>query len=354
MASEKQYAYYIQGNEICIVERDLTFDNNVESKEFGPGVSRRMWKSPITGITDGLELKYTYSPQYRAYNKPNVNVNKFYVNGWTSRNGYLAFVRSGYVDGATNWTSSPYSAVTSGTSGDTGGQTGLDYIVVKGSSRWNGLHRVQTATADGLLITHTRVQPEVYYEDVDADISTAEEIYDGGGSDNLYLANDFSAGDYIYISGTAAPINSGLFYVNSVTVDDSDTSSKVSLGNRFIVGTASSSVTNAYVNSEYEDSGGMSAQANGASDINIYRAYRDFSYILTDVDVMNDENDEIDLPSYLTKGLVNYIKARLAEDMGNMELKEYFMREYKKILERHESGKISGVRIIGSGSHAIR
>ena len=65
MASEKQYAYYIEGNQICIVERDVTFDNNIESKEFGPGVARRMWKSPITAVADGLELKYTYSPQYR-------------------------------------------------------------------------------------------------------------------------------------------------------------------------------------------------------------------------------------------------------------------------------------------------
>ena len=134
MASEKQYAYYIQGNQICIVERDVTFDNNVESKEFGPGVARRMWKSPITAIVDGLELKYTYSP---------------------------------------------------------------------GST-------------------------------------------------------------------------------------------------------------------------------------------------------LTDESDEIDLPSYLTKGLVYYIKARLSEDAGNIDMKEYFMREYKKILERHESGKIGGVRIIGPGSHAIR
>ena len=75
---------------------------------------------------------------------------------------------------------------------------------------------------------------------------------------------------------------------------------------------------------------------------------------MTNIDVMNDENDEIDLPSYLTKGLVYYIKARIAEDTGNIDGKEYFMREYKKILERHESGKIGGVRIIGPGSHAIR
>jgi hypothetical protein len=134
MASERQYAYYIEGNRIAIVEKDVSFSNNVDNKEFGPGVARQEWKSPTASATDGLELKYTNAP----------------------------------------------------------------------------------------------------------------------GDD------------------------------------------------------------------------------------------------------LEDESSEIDLPSYLTKGLVYYIKARLAEDGGNIEGKEYFMREYKKILERHESSKIRGVRIISSGSHAIR
>ena len=67
-----------------------------------------------------------------------------------------------------------------------------------------------------------------------------------------------------------------------------------------------------------------------------------------------DESSVIDLPSYLTKALVYYVQAKMREDTKDIEGKEYFMREYKKILERHESGKIGGVRIIGSGSHAIR
>ena len=33
MASAKEYAYYIEGNKIAIVERDTAFDNNVDSKE---------------------------------------------------------------------------------------------------------------------------------------------------------------------------------------------------------------------------------------------------------------------------------------------------------------------------------
>ena len=134
MAAEKQYAYYIEGNRIALVEKDVQFNNNVDSKEYGPGVARQQWKSPTTTITDGLELKYT------------------------------------------------------------------------------------NATGDDL----------------------------------------------------------------------------------------------------------------------------------------QDESSVIDLPSYLCKGLVYYVKAKIAEDKGELDAKEYFMREFRKILEKHESSKIRGPRIQSPGSHAIR
>ena len=134
MASEKQYAYYLEGNRIAIVEKDVSFSNNVDNKEFGPGVARQEWKSPLSSITDGIELKYTNAP----------------------------------------------------------------------------------------------------------------------GDD------------------------------------------------------------------------------------------------------LEDESSIIDLPSYLSKGLVYYIKARLAEDAMNIEAKEYFLREFRRILEKHESSKLKGIRVISSGGHAIR
>jgi len=69
---------------------------------------------------------------------------------------------------------------------------------------------------------------------------------------------------------------------------------------------------------------------------------------------MEDESFELDLPNYLQKALVYYIKGKLAEDSGNIELKEYSMREFKKMIEKHENSRISGLRIISSGLHAIR
>ena len=72
------------------------------------------------------------------------------------------------------------------------------------------------------------------------------------------------------------------------------------------------------------------------------------------VDVLNDENDDIDLPPYLSKALVYYVKAKTAEDKMNIEMKEYFMKEFRRMVEKHESGKIWGSRRIMSGSNAIR
>ena len=67
-----------------------------------------------------------------------------------------------------------------------------------------------------------------------------------------------------------------------------------------------------------------------------------------------DESSTISLPSYISKALVYYIKARLAEDQNELDKKEYLMREFKSMLERHESAKIWGARRIIPGIHAIR
>mgnify|MGYP003134522274 CR=1 FL=1 len=229
MANEKQYAYFIEGNKLCIVEKDLDFSNNVENKEFGPGVSRRMWKSPVTSVADGIELQYAYSPKYIINEIEDVDTQ---IDSYYSANGLLVLDDAGDND----YAAGPESLTTG------------SYIVLKQAGRWNGLHKVASLVA-GKIILDTK-----------------------------------------YVNGLEDP------------------------------GTAFEKTPQLYYN----------------------------------VSALEDESSHIDLPSYLSKGLVNYVKAKLAEDAGNIEVKEYFMREFKKILEKHENSKVSGVRIIGSGSHAIR
>ena len=76
--------------------------------------------------------------------------------------------------------------------------------------------------------------------------------------------------------------------------------------------------------------------------------------VYTDVDVLNDESDEIDLPEYLAKALIYYVKAKIAEDERDMGAKDLLMKEFYAIIEKHESSKIWGARMIAPGPNSIR
>ena len=62
----------------------------------------------------------------------------------------------------------------------------------------------------------------------------------------------------------------------------------------------------------------------------------------------------VDIDSYLAKALIYYIKAKLAEDQMEINQKEYFMKEFSKMIEKNESGKFNGYRHAIAGQHAIR
>ena len=49
----KEYAYYIEGNKVAIVEKDTTFNNDLTSHDFGPGASNQQWKSPQSSYCFG-------------------------------------------------------------------------------------------------------------------------------------------------------------------------------------------------------------------------------------------------------------------------------------------------------------
>ena len=358
MASKRFYAYYVRGNKLALVEHDnVSGDGQTLGQpsldDIGPSGGLQ-WKSPTASITDGIEIEYTYAPTYRVYRESTIDVNKFYVNGWTVIGGYLTFLRSHALVQNANWTASPYNAVASATSGegDTGGQS-LDYIFVKGSSRWNGLHRVQTAGTLGQLITYTKVSGEnlPYWESKQIEFAAVTDtIFDRGSG--LYLADYFSSGDYLWISGETdqgTGQNSGLFSVKDVTRSTTAANSTVELDRKYYIHVSNNSATSELGS---EGSGGAALVTDNAeSDINIYKANRDHCYLLTDVDVLNDENDEIDLTSYQSKAIVYYLRAKAAEDALNIEMREYYMRLFKKQLEKERSGRQRGPYVVMGDSN---
>ena len=346
MATSKEYAYYIKGNKVAIVQKDWTFSGGQTLSQ--PGLNdlgaagALLWKSPKESITGGLELQYVYSPKYTlGESELTPQVNQFYINGWTVKDGYLTFLRS--TDRAVpSWDASPYSAVADD-----------EYIVVRGNSRWNGLHKIKDGATDGTLQTYTRVNKsvprvvgsssiDISAESPEADLS----LISANNGSGIWLNAIFSSGDYIFVSGSAEPVNNGFWKIDSVADDAVDESnSGIYIKNRYYCNDTVSNL----LSTEGEDTT-INTTATANESITIYRVYRDFCYILADVNTLNDEADELDVPRYLANAIVYYVKAKYAEDAGELEMKEYFMREFRRITEKHQSAKKLGTyRIQGFG-----
>ena len=69
------------------------------------------------------------------------------------------------------------------------------------------------------------------------------------------------------------------------------------------------------------------------------------------VSAMEDESFELDLNRYQANAIVYYIKAKMAEDAMNMEAKEYFMREFRKMIERFHTSREHGPKMIQPFGH---
>ena len=65
------------------------------------------------------------------------------------------------------------------------------------------------------------------------------------------------------------------------------------------------------------------------------------------------ESDYLQIDEYLANALVYYLRARQMEDQGELEQKEYFMREFRAMVGRHYSGRSYGKRQVFPGPSAI-
>ena len=73
--------------------------------------------------------------------------------------------------------------------------------------------------------------------------------------------------------------------------------------------------------------------------------------IYYNISVMEDEDFELDINRYQANAIVYYVKAKMAEDVMNIEAKEYFMAEFRKMVERFHSGREHGPKRIQPFGH---
>jgi hypothetical protein len=335
MASRRFYAYYIRGSQIALVEHDNVSGSGQtlgqpSLDDIGPS-GALSWKSPVATVADGLEIEYAYSPRYTLYGTGNEGIDLHQFIGWGSDGRNLLLFT--YGTAAVRDISGLFSA--------------NDYIVISGSGRWNGLHQVKsTGSATGILTLKTEFNIKPAGFELSANFATAGTLDGSTTAHDLNIENfkdqisiyDGRGTPYIFIENAANAENNGIFAVTY-----GSTSGQITLGNKITL--------DAY--GDYTSTA-SDIQTASADTIDMHNIFYEQMSVYESVNVLSDETDTIDLPEYLTKGLVYYVKAKVAEDMMDIEQKEYFMREFRRILEKHESSKIRGPRMMIPGGHGIR
>jgi hypothetical protein len=341
MASSKYYAYYIRGRQLALIEYDANTGDGLNYvgvdkavgtslDDIGPG-GGLLWGSPKETIADGLEIEYAYSPRYTLESTGTEGTDFYRFLGWGSNGQNLVlFTFSGastVVD-----LSSIFAAD--------------DYIVISGSGRWNGLHQVQSTASDqGYVVLKTRCNLKPSFIQVTGTFEADDKTFIGDSSAHIVdietfkdVINSTRTAPYVFIDNAAHGSNHGLF---SLTADT--TSGRLTFNKKISID----------ADGDYTSTSAATVDG-GNDEITIYNTFSEQISVYEGVNVLNDEFDTIDLPEYLAKALVYYVKAKVAEDRGEIEQKEYFMREFRRILEKHESSKIWGARMIGPGPSAIR
>lgn len=389
----KKYGYYLKGNRFAIAQEgsgshcSLSGYNDKSSCEAAGGTwygsasfgssDDYGYKSPLDSVTDGIEIEYTYAPTYRNF-KENVPYDNLWAsNGWTVIDGYVCFVSGGNInknEGETGYGTADWNTINSAsTEGDTGGQN-LDYIEVRGSSRWSGIHRIQTAYGDGntlgggILKTYTKADvkmPALFGVDIDwqaqGAVGTLDAHIYGDAASNLFLGEiGIESGDFFFVSGFAANIHNGVFKCSDTTESTTEAGTVIEVQEKYVLN-AKASAQGKYNEevihypSEVGGSSRITASESGDSNSVICKIVHEIMDIRTDVNVLNDENDEIDLTPYQSRAVVYYVKAMMSEDAGDFEKREYFMRLFKKQLEKERSGRKRGPYIaMGNSNMRIR
>jgi hypothetical protein len=373
MASVKEYGYYLEGNKIAIVERDTSFDNDPNSKDYGPGTDRSIWKSPKSDVTNGLEISYTHALDYyipasrnigwEINNNTNEQTTAIYTPCYGENEGYLAFYFPGkaLADGPIDTTFLDPSSADSQANYKPDGER---WIVVHNHPRWNGIHKIKSAALGttvgseyGLVTTYTKWASGLAQAEVDDTLSDVKfragntiTLLDVGTS-NIQTTvtawnKGFSVGDYAFVvTKTTENLNCGLFKVselnddgNHITVDTAYYSDTTTSGE--LASSAVSLTTETYTKNNMCVNQALLCEG----------AYIDIG----GVQVLEDESFELDLPPFLQQAIVYYVKMRAYEDLGDLERREYFDKLFRKHLERYENSRIGGLRMISSGPNAIR
>ena len=346
MASNKRYAYYLRGNKLAIIEAGLgtgvcsltAYNNKTDCESAGgtwasnaSGIDDGVYRSPRADVANGLEIEYSYAPTFNVQSTGTEGTDFHRFIGWGSNGTNLLLFTFSGASTVVNL-SSLFAAD--------------DWIYISGSGRWSGLHQVKsTGGTTGILTLKTKYNLRPSTITVTGTFEEDDETFIGDSSAHIIdietfkdVMNSRRNSPYIFIDNAANGSNHGLF---SLTTNE--TSGKITLNKKISIDT----------DGDYTETS-ASCVDGGNDEVTIYNAFSEQISVYEGIEVMQDETFELDVDSYLAKAIVYYLKGRMAEDAGDFDAKEYFMREFYRILDKSDASKIDKIHFIQAPSIGVR
>jgi hypothetical protein len=347
MASKK-YAYYNKGNKIGLVEKSYSgssgnlavahctisgyttsSDCEAAGGQWIPGSSGGLdnygkYLSPTERVADGLEIEYTYAPTYNLQSTGTEGTDFHRFIGWGSDGTNLLLFTFGSTTVAN--LSSLFAAD--------------DWILIKGSGRWSGLHQVKsTGGTKGVLTLKTKCNLKPSKIIVVGTFATNETFNGDDAANDMDIeafkdAQSHISKPYVFIEDAAATVSNGLFSLSTDT-----TSGQMTFNNKITIDADGDYTSTAAA---------FSAQSSDS--VNIYNAFYEQISVYEGVEVMQDESFELDISHQQAQAIVYYLRAKMFEEMGDLERREFYLREFRRAVEKSSTDKRKGYyRIQGHG-----
>ena len=351
----KKYAYFNKGNKIGVVEKaestssgflavahctlgGYTTKDTCEAAggqwipaSSGTTHSVGEYKSPIETVTKGLEIEYSYAPVYRLNQAGDNEADAHRFIGWGS-------------DG-TNLVLFTYNTVTAY---DISSKFTADqWILIKGSGKWSGLHKVKSATDTGILTTYTKCSlPWSKLTNAMVNLELDEEVTTGEATVrfDFDFIKEVETRDnvYIFIDKAEDSPTDGPYKINLYDTDSPDKLGK--LTSKYGRNTNTGNWVEAAVTLSEEDD----------DTLDLYNMVYDEMIVYEEVEVLEDESFELDLTRYQANAVVYYLQAKKFEDAGDVKAYEYYMRRFNKQLEKSSNSRKYGPHIIQGNANMRR
>tara|TARA_R100001594_G_scaffold150627_1_gene212883 strand:+ start:2410 stop:3516 length:1107 start_codon:yes stop_codon:yes gene_type:complete len=359
--ANKKYAYYIKGNKLALIEQgDSTSSGTLAvahctvgshttkdaceaaGGQWIPSSSGSVdtvgeYRSPTSSVTQGLQIEYTYVPEY--WMSSNRHIGWLLTTNEDERNTSIYAPAYGEIGGYLTFFFPGISA-NSGVLDMSALNTTDRWMVVHNNPQWNGLHKVKTASAQGYIQTHTKWNSGLnkFEEDDNADTPTVST--DGYFSNTTAgsWAEGWSVGDYFFnTTDMTNADNEGLFSISAInaaktviTVDKHYHSDKTTSGEL-------ASATQSCSTETFSSGDLFMAQA----------LLSEGCYIdVVSVNVIEDETFELDLTRYQSLAISYYLQAKKFEDIGEIERYEYYMRQFRKQVEKASNTRQYGPHVV--------